>query len=83
MNSLYGYVISESLPYEGLEFIEVTDETIKEALTTSVDSEYGYYLDVDIECRKKKTSRKIKRISNGSRKNENNRRYATSRTNRN
>ena len=42
------------MPYEGLEFIEVTDETIKEALTTSVDSEYGHYLDVDIECRKKR-----------------------------
>ena len=54
MNSLYGYVISESLPYEGLEFIEVTDEKIKEALTTSVDSEYGHYLDVDIGCRKKR-----------------------------
>ena len=34
MNNLYGYAMSDSLPYEELEFIEVTDETIKEALTT-------------------------------------------------
>ena len=53
MNNLYGYAMSDSLPYEGLEFIEATNETIKEALTAPNDSEYGYYLDVDMECRKK------------------------------
>ena len=38
--------MSDSLPYEGLKLIEITDETIKEALTASNDSEYEYYLDV-------------------------------------
>ena len=42
MNILYGYAMSYSLLYEGLELIEVTDETIKEALTASNDSEYEY-----------------------------------------
>ena len=46
MNNLYGYAMSDSLPYEGLKLIEITDETIKEALTASNDSEYEYYLDV-------------------------------------
>ena len=34
MNNLYGYVMRDFLPYRGLEFIEVTDDTIKEASTT-------------------------------------------------
>ena len=54
MNNLYGYAMSDPLPYGGLELIEVTVETIKEVLTTPDDSEYGYYLNVDMECRKKK-----------------------------
>ena len=58
MNNLYGYAMSDSLPYEALEFIEVTDETIKEALTTPNDSEFGYYLDVDMECKKKRDRKK-------------------------
>ena len=76
MNNSYGYAMSDSLPYEGLELIEVTDETINEALTASNDSEYEYYLDVQ-------RLQKIKKFSNGSRKNESTRRYATTRTNRN
>ena len=58
MNNLYEYAMSDSLPYEGLEFIEAIDETIKEALTAPNDSEYGYYLDVDMECRKKRGRKK-------------------------
>ena len=58
MNNLYGYAMSDSLPYEGLEFIEAIDETIKEALTAPSNSEYGYYLDVDMECRKKRGRKK-------------------------
>ena len=50
--------MSYSLPYEGLELIEVTDETIKEALTASNDSEHEYYFDVDMECRKKRDRKK-------------------------
>ena len=48
----------DSLPYEGLEFIEATDETMKEALNAPNDSEYGYYLVVDMECRKKRGRKK-------------------------
>ena len=58
MNNLYGYVMREPLPYGGLEFLEVTDETIKEVLTTPDDSEYGYFLDVDTECRKRNNHKK-------------------------
>ena len=54
MNNLYGYAMCKYLPYGGFEFIEVTDDTIKEALTTPKHSEYGYILDVDMECTKKK-----------------------------
>ena len=53
MNNLYGYAMCKYLPYGGFEFIEVTDDTIKEALTTPKHSEYGYILDVDMECTKK------------------------------
>ena len=58
MNNLYGYAMSDPLPYGGLELIEVTVETIKEVLTTPDDSEYGYYLNVDMECRKKSDRKK-------------------------
>ena len=58
MNNLYGYAMPDSLPFEGLELIEVTDETIKEALTASNDSQYEYYLDVDMECRKNRDRKK-------------------------
>ena len=57
MNNLYGKAMSEYLPYGELEFIEVTDETIK-VLTTPDESEYGYFLDVDIKCRKKRVHRR-------------------------
>ena len=54
MNNLYGYAMHDFSSYGGLEFIEVTDESIKEALTTPDDSEYGSFLEVDMECPKKR-----------------------------
>ena len=54
MNNLYGDAMHDFSTYGGLEFIEVTDESIKEALTTPDDREYGSFLEEDMECPKKR-----------------------------
>ena len=46
-NNLYGYAMSQSLPYEDLKFDPSTD--IETILSTPDDSEIGYFVEVDLK----------------------------------
>ena len=46
-NNLYGYAISQSLPYQDLKFDPSTD--IETILSTPDDSEIGYFVEVDLK----------------------------------
>ena len=47
MNNLYGWVMSEYLPYEGFEWLKNVDEF--HVMSISEKSPIGYFLEVDLE----------------------------------
>ena len=47
MNNLYGWEMSEYLPYEGLEWLKNVDEF--DVMSISEKSPIGYFLEVDLE----------------------------------
>ena len=47
MNNLYGWKMSQHLPYEGLEWLKNVDEF--DVMSISEKSPIGYFLDVDLE----------------------------------
>ena len=49
MNNLYEYAMSEYLPYSGLKWVEVNNETINRVLNKSDNSLHGYFLEVDLD----------------------------------
>ena len=49
-NNLYGWTMSEYLPYEKLEWLENTDEF--NVITINEKSDVGYILEVDLEYTK-------------------------------
>ena len=47
MNSLYGWAMSEYLPYEGFEWLKNVDEF--DVMSVSEKSSIGYFLEFDLE----------------------------------
>ena len=46
-NNLYGYAMCQSLPYDEIKIIE--NYKLEDILNTSDDSEYGYFIEVDLK----------------------------------
>ena len=49
MNNLYGYAMSQYLPYGGFKWIKITSETVNKKLNEKDKSLHGYVLEVDLD----------------------------------
>ena len=49
MNNLYGYAMSEYLPYRGFKWVKINNETAKRILNKKYDDLHGYFLEVDLD----------------------------------
>ena len=49
MNNLYGYSISEYLPYGGFKWVEVNNQTVNRILNKSDNSLYEYFLEENLD----------------------------------
>ena len=49
MNNLYGYSISEYLPYGGFKWVEVNNQTVNRILNKSDNSLYEYFLEANLD----------------------------------
>ena len=48
LNNLYGYAMSEYLPYGGFKWVKTTNETVNRILNKKDNSLHGYFLEVDL-----------------------------------
>ena len=49
LNNLYGYAMSEYLPYGGFKWVKTTNETVNRILNKKDNSLHGYFLEVDVD----------------------------------
>ena len=49
LNNLYGYAMSEYLPYGGFKWVKTTNETVNRILNKKDNSLHGYFLKVDLD----------------------------------
>ena len=49
MNNLYGYAMSEHLPYGGFKWVKVNNKVVNRIINKSANSKCGYFLEVDLD----------------------------------